>query len=111
MSVEVERHRTAIRRAEPSRPIRLAISDNLITSDSTVFDYGCGHGDDIRHLLQMGIQGFGWDPAHSPRSEKKTLRGLVTPILRPATSSTCSSPTRQPYRAFVSALSTVIEPT
>src|SRR5437867_11841263 len=89
MSIEVVRHRTAIRRSEPSRPIRLAIRDNLITTESTVFDYGCGHGDDIRHLRRMGIQGFGWDPAHSPLSQRKLADvvnlGYVVNVIERAT--------------------------
>jgi len=71
MNVAVERHRTAIRRAEPSRPIRLALNDSIITEISTVFDYGCGHGDDLRRLRRSGIACNGWDPAHAPSDERR----------------------------------------
>ena len=32
----------------------------------TVFDYGCGQGDDVRRLRSMGIDAAGWDPAFQP---------------------------------------------
>jgi len=30
----------------------------------SVFDYGCGHGADIHHLREKGIECSGWDPVH-----------------------------------------------
>jgi DNA phosphorothioation-associated putative methyltransferase len=70
MLTKVDRHRTAIRRTAFSRPIRIASEDGLITPDVSVFDYGCGHGDDIRHLLMSGINCRGWDPVHNPSAER-----------------------------------------
>ena len=58
------RRKTAIARTEYSRPIRIAMSDGLIDSTTTVFDYGCGLGDDVRHLSLRGIPSWGWDPEH-----------------------------------------------
>ncbi len=66
MSRSVARHRTAIGRSGTSRPIRLALEDALIRVDTTVFDYGCGRGDDLRNLCQRGIKAAGWDPVHQP---------------------------------------------
>ena len=60
------RHRTAISRTDYSRPIRTALADGLITPKASVFDFGCGLGDDVRHLSLRGIQSWGWDPAHRP---------------------------------------------
>ena len=37
----------------------------------TVFDYGCGRGDDLRHLRQLGYEADGWDPAHRPNTERR----------------------------------------
>lgn len=68
-SVPVARHRTAIRRSEMSRPIRLAINDGLIKQDTLVFDYGCGHGGDVRNLNNLGILCIGWDPVYQPDVE------------------------------------------
>ena len=58
------RHKTAISRTDYSRPIRTALADGLIDATITVFDFGCGHGDDVRCLHLRGIQAWGWDPGH-----------------------------------------------
>ena len=60
------RARTAIGRAALSRPFKCAIADGLITNDTSIFDYGCGRGDDLRRLAEMGYQASGWDPVHRP---------------------------------------------
>jgi DNA phosphorothioation-associated putative methyltransferase len=65
------RHRTAMRRNELSRPIRLAIVHELLTKDRTFFDYGCGRGDDLRRLQESGIRADGWDPAHRPDAVRR----------------------------------------
>lgn len=65
----VARHRTAINRVELSRPIRLALEDGLINQQTSVFDYGCGRGNDIRLLQTRGIRSAGWDPAYSPKND------------------------------------------
>ena len=62
------RHRTAISRTDYSRPISVALADGLIESTTTVFDFGCGLGDDIRYLDLRGIKSWGWDPAHRQNS-------------------------------------------
>lgn len=58
------RYKTAISRTDYSRPIRLALADGLIGSHSTVLDFGCGRGDDVRNLRLGGIRASGWDPVH-----------------------------------------------
>jgi DNA phosphorothioation-associated putative methyltransferase len=62
----IARDRTAIRRNDLSRPIRTALRDGVLAANAEVLDYGCGHGDDIRHLEEAGFRAFGWDPAHRP---------------------------------------------
>ena len=70
------RHRTAISRTDYSRPISSALADGLIGhTDATVFDYGCGLGDDVRHLKRRGINSWGWDPTH--RSDGKCASAQV----------------------------------
>src|ERR1044071_4044666 len=69
-SVPIARHRTALRRPELSRPIRLALEEGLINTGITVFDYGCGHGDDVLRLNNRSISCTGWDPVHRPRERK-----------------------------------------
>ena len=51
-------------RTDYSRPIKIALADGLIGPQATVLDYGCGRGDDVRHLALAGVQANGWDPAH-----------------------------------------------
>ena len=66
------RHRTAIRRYRCSRPLTLAIADGLITRRTSVFDYGCGHGEDVRYLCARRISASGWDPHHKADAEIKS---------------------------------------
>lgn len=67
----VQRHKTAIKRVDLSRPIRLAIEHGFINTTTTVFDYGCGHGDDVHRLTKQGIAAAGWDPVHSPDTQRQ----------------------------------------
>lgn len=64
MNGAVPRHRTALVRGTLSRPLATAITDKIVTTATTVFDYGCGRGTDLQHLTQLGITNTGWDPAH-----------------------------------------------
>lgn len=65
------RDRTAIRRTTFSKPISRALKDGIISSSTELFDYGCGFGDDVRHLGETGISATGWDPNHDPASPKQ----------------------------------------
>lgn len=42
----------------------------MIGVQTTVLDYGCGQGDDVRQLCGQGIRAIGWDPFYSPRQER-----------------------------------------
>ena len=66
IGVEVERHRAAITRVELSRPVRLAIESGIMTIDTTIFDYGCGIGGDVKRLKSAGYTCDGWDPYYFP---------------------------------------------
>lgn len=65
------RARTAIGRAEPSRPLKCILADGLLKSDTRLFDYGCGRGDDLRHLSLLGYVASGWDPVHRPEAARR----------------------------------------
>ena len=69
MTFQVHRHKAAIKRNDLSLPIKCAIRDSLLKSSSTVFDFGCGHGENITLLRSEGIPCFGWDPAFFPNEE------------------------------------------
>ena len=68
---EIARHKTAIRRPSFSLPIKCLLRDGLVHAETTVFDYGCGHGQDIELLRGSGIPCDGWDPAFRADGEKK----------------------------------------
>ena len=43
----------------------------FLDGERTLFDYGCGRGDDLRLLQTMGIQANGWDPVFRPREKRR----------------------------------------
>ena len=68
--------RTAIPRTSLSRPVALALRNNVIRPDRTFFDYGCGRGGDLLRLHRLGISVSGWDPAFFP-DEQRTPADIV----------------------------------
>ena len=64
----IDRSQTAIRRYRCSRPIALAMAQGLIDTSRSVFDYGCGHGEDVEYLRKEGVQVAGWDPSFTPQN-------------------------------------------
>lgn len=70
-SVEVARHRTAIARRDLSQPMQLAVAHGVVAPGSTVFDYGCGLGDDVAVLAAAGFEAFGWDPHHASEGRRR----------------------------------------
>ena len=66
----VERHRTAIKRYDISRPVKLALDRGILQKRHKFFDYGCGHGMDIEALGGLGYSVSGWDPSFRPKAKK-----------------------------------------
>ncbi len=66
----IPRHKTAIHRTGLSRPVQCALADGLLDPAATVFDYGCGHGQDVALLGAQGIACDGWDPAFRPAAPR-----------------------------------------
>lgn len=64
--LQVPRHKTAIRRTDGSAPIKRALEDGVVQPGLTVFDYGCGHGQDLQFLSSHQIESSGWDPVFRP---------------------------------------------
>jgi DNA phosphorothioation-associated putative methyltransferase len=65
----IYRHKTAIRRAGFSLPVRCLLRDGLLaTADGSrsLFDYGCGRGQDLELLRERGVPCEGWDPVYRP---------------------------------------------
>ncbi|MGA2705692.1 MAG: DNA phosphorothioation-associated putative methyltransferase [Isosphaeraceae bacterium] len=67
-SAAVQRHKTAIRRGDFSRPVKCLLRDGLLGKNVTFFDYGCGRGEDIELLAAEGVICGGWDPAYRPEA-------------------------------------------
>ncbi|CAL9421749.1 DNA phosphorothioation-associated putative methyltransferase [Nocardiopsis dassonvillei] len=66
-----ERRLTAIARRALSVPARTALTERQITADTTVLDYGCGRGDDLHALCELGVPAEGWDPVFSPQTKRQ----------------------------------------
>ena len=67
----IARHRTAQRRTDFSSPIRHLMDLGFLGGSHTLFDYGCGRGDDLRLLKAMNIPASGWDPVFHPDGQRK----------------------------------------
>lgn len=67
--VPIPRDQTAIRRVSCSRPIAFALAEGIINKTTDVFDFGCGHGSDIRYLRSRRIRVNGWDPHYQPKQK------------------------------------------
>lgn len=70
--IDVARHRTAIARRDLSQPMQLMMRLGIIRRGFSVFDYGCGQGDDVALLQGNGYEAFGWDPHHAPDGPRRT---------------------------------------
>lgn len=68
----IERHKAALVRKGLSRPVKLCLEAELFPDSATFFDYGCGHGGDIKFLAEKGIETAGWDPYYAPENTLKT---------------------------------------
>jgi len=66
---QVARHRTAISRPQLSAPLQAAARHGYLDGSRSVFDYGCGRGNDIAILETAGIKVSGWDPHYRPDKE------------------------------------------
>lgn len=67
----IERHRTAIKRYDLSKPAKILLERGLLRRNDTFFDYGCGHGMDIDALAHLGYRASGWDPCFRPNAPKE----------------------------------------
>jgi DNA phosphorothioation-associated putative methyltransferase len=69
-SAAIQRHKTAIRRGDFSRPVKCLLRDGLVGKEVSFFDYGCGRGEDLELLATEGVACSGWDPAYRPDAPK-----------------------------------------
>ena len=66
----IARHRTALRRNTFSSPFQHLLRLGFLDGTQSVFDYGCGLGDDLRLLKSMGVPAAGWDPVYRPQAKR-----------------------------------------
>lgn len=66
----VQRHLTALSRYGFSAPIQALARFGFLDGSKSLFDYGCGRGDDLRRLAENGIASCGWDPYFAPNQAK-----------------------------------------
>lgn len=69
--VDVQRHRTAIDRDRLSVPMQLLARHHYFDGSFSIFDYGCGKGDDVRELEAHGVDVHAWDPVHRAEDKKE----------------------------------------
>lgn len=67
-AIAVARHLTALVRYGFSAPVQSLARYGFLDGRLTLFDYGCGRGDDVRGLTENGLQAAGWDPHYAPGS-------------------------------------------
>ena len=72
LSPSIQRHRTVIVRQSFSVPMKLLEKHGFLNGEYSIFDYGCGRGDDVRLLQLRGINVTGWDPYWRSDTEKKS---------------------------------------
>jgi len=71
-----DRHKTAISRYVLSAPMQALGRYGYLDGSRTIFDYGCGRGDDLQILEKNGVRASGWDPYFRP-SVPKTESDIV----------------------------------
>jgi len=68
---QISRHLTALSRSNLSAPMQCLARHGYLDGSLSVFDYGCGKGDDIRNLTANDITVSGWDPHYAPDQPKQ----------------------------------------
>jgi DNA phosphorothioation-associated putative methyltransferase len=67
---KIDRDKTAIVRYELSAPMKTLAKNGFLEGQYSIFDYGCGRGDDLRELEAHGLDVLGWDPNFLPDAAK-----------------------------------------
>jgi DNA phosphorothioation-associated putative methyltransferase len=66
MTKTIAREKTALFRGRLSTPFQALLKHEFLQGEHSIFDFGCGRGDDLRLLEQGGIEASGWDPHYAP---------------------------------------------
>ena len=65
----IARHKTALARNRLSVPMQALVRHGFAEGGVEVLDYGCGQGDDVRTLIDGGVEARGWDPHFLPNAD------------------------------------------
>lgn len=65
----ISREKTAIVRYDLSAPMKTLAKNGFLEGQYSIFDYGCGRGDDLRELEAHGLDALGWDPNFLPDAD------------------------------------------
>lgn len=68
----IDRAKTALSRNNFSRPVQHLLETGMLHKDRSFFDYGCGRGDDVAGLTELGFRADGWDPVFRPDTSLQT---------------------------------------
>jgi len=68
----ISRHLTALSRSNLSAPMQCLARHGFLDGTLSIFDYGCGKGDDIRNLTANAIPVSGWDPHYAADQPKES---------------------------------------
>ena len=71
-TIEIFRHKTAIKRRKFSKPVQLLLYDAILNEDVSFFDYGCGYGEDVAYLKKLMFKAKRWDPFFAKGEEIQT---------------------------------------
>ena len=63
---QAARQLTALARYGFSAPVQSLARYGFLDGRFSLFDYGCGRGDDVRGLTENGLPAAGWDPYYAP---------------------------------------------
>ena len=63
---QAARQLTALARYGFSAPLQSLARYGFLDGRFSLFDYGCGRGDDVRGLTENGLPAAGWDPYYAP---------------------------------------------
>jgi DNA phosphorothioation-associated putative methyltransferase len=63
---QAARQLTALARYGFSAPVQSLARHGFLDGRFSLFDYGCGRGDDVRGLTENGLAVAGWDPYYAP---------------------------------------------
>ncbi len=73
INLTIPRHKAALKRTNLSHPMAAILEAGILQQQLKHLDYGCGRGDDIHFLRELGFCSSGYDPYNFPDTPKKAV--------------------------------------